>query len=187
MNHFATTVLSLALSASVSAQAIPGKRKPARAVRPEVQACRDRITELVSLSDHFDALTPEKLTSVQKEVNDCVYAESAGLSKDDISAAYKLRDGTGREVIRRIREAAEKTIADDNTLREQLAKSLWAFWKKTRDTRTSSNATTRSWVLIMECFGSTGPRSSRTVSSWTGCGRAFRRQTTTAKLMLCRT
>ena len=127
MNHFATTVLSLALSVSVAAQAIPGKRKPARAVRPEVQACRDRITELVSLSDHFDALTPEKLTSVQKEVNDCVYAESAGLSKDDIIAAYKLRDGTGREVVRRIREAAEKTIADDNTLREAARKIALGF------------------------------------------------------------
>src|SRR5882762_1211728 len=127
MNHFATTMLSLALSVSVSAQAIPGKRKPARAVRPEVQACRDRITELVSLSDHFDALTPEKLTSVQKEVNDCVYAESAGLSKDDIIAAYKLRDGTGREVIKRIRDAAEKTIADDNTLREATRKIAQGF------------------------------------------------------------
>ncbi len=118
MNHFAATVLSLALSVSVSAQAIPGKAKPKRAVRPDVQACRDRITELVSLNDHFDTLTPEKLASVQKEVNDCVYAESAGLSKDDIIAAYKLRDGTDREVIKRIRDAAEKTIADDKTLRE---------------------------------------------------------------------
>ena len=127
MNRFAATVLSLALSASVSAQAIPSRAKPTRAVRPEVQACRDRITELVSLNDHFDALTPEKLTSVQKEVSDCVYAESAGLSKDDISAAYKLRDGTGREVIRRIREAAEKTVADDNTLREAARKIALGF------------------------------------------------------------
>jgi hypothetical protein len=127
MNHFATTVLSMALSVSVSAQAIPSRAKPTRAVRPEVRACRDRITELVSLNDHLDALTPEKLTSVQKEVNDCVYAESAGLSKDDIIAAYKLRDSTGREVIRRIREAAEKTIADDNTLREAARKIALGF------------------------------------------------------------
>jgi len=81
----------------------------------------------VSLSDHFDALTPEKLTSVQKEVNDCVYAESAGLSKDDIIAAYKLRDSTGREVVRRIREGAEKTVADDNTLREAARKIALGF------------------------------------------------------------
>src|SRR6266436_598471 len=92
-----------------------------------VQACRDRIRELVSLNDHFDALTPEKLTSVQKEVNDCAYAESAGLSKDDIIAAYKLRDGTGREVIKRIRNAAEKTIADDNTLRDAARKIAQGF------------------------------------------------------------
>src|SRR5216684_2889969 len=127
MNRFAATVLSLALSASVSAQAIPSRAKPTRAVRPEVQACRDRITELVSLNDHFDALTPEKLTSVQKEVSDCVYAESAGLSKNDILAAYKLRDGTGREVIRRIRDAAEKTVAEDNTLREAARKIARGF------------------------------------------------------------
>jgi hypothetical protein len=126
MNRFAATVLSVALSVSVSAQR-SGKAKPTRAVRPEVQACRDRIAELVSLNDHFDALTPEKITSVQKEVNDCVYAESAGLSKDEIIAAYKLRDGTGREVIKRIRDAAEKTIADDNTLREAARKIAVGF------------------------------------------------------------
>lgn len=113
MNRFAATVLSIALSVNVSAQAIPKKAKRTPAVRPEVQACRDRITELVSLNDHFDTLTLEKLTSVQKEVNDCVYAESAGLSKDDIIAAYKLRDSTGKEGSKRIREAA-KTIADDD-------------------------------------------------------------------------
>jgi hypothetical protein len=132
MNRFVATVLSVALSISVSAQSISGKAKPTRAVRPEVQACKDRIRELVSLNDHFDALTPEKLTSVQKDVNDCVYAESAGLSKDDIIAAYKLRDGTGREVIKRIREAAEKTIADDNTLREAARKIAQGFLDEDR-------------------------------------------------------
>src|SRR5208282_6942422 len=88
MHCFAAIVLSLALSVSVSAQAVPSKKGPTRAVRPEVQACKDRIAELSSLNDHFDALTNEKLTSVQKEVNDCMFAESAGLSKDDIIAAY---------------------------------------------------------------------------------------------------
>jgi hypothetical protein len=127
MNGFVVTVLSLALSINVSAQAIPSRAKPTRTVRPEVRACRDRITELVSLNDHLDALTPEKLTSVQKEVNDCVFAESAGLSKDDIIAAYKLRDGTGREVIKRIREAAEKTVSDDNALREAARKIALGF------------------------------------------------------------
>ncbi len=38
MNRFAATVLSVALSVSVSAQGIPGKAKPTRAIRPEVQA-----------------------------------------------------------------------------------------------------------------------------------------------------
>jgi hypothetical protein len=160
MNRFAATVLSLALSVSVSAQVTAAPPAPptillsppsehipvlappptsasgrarrvravrSRAARPEAQACRDRIRELVSLNDHFDALTPEKLTSVQKEVNDCVYAESAGLSKEDIIAAYKLRDGTGREVIKRIREAAEKTIVDDNALREAARKIAVGF------------------------------------------------------------
>jgi len=126
MNRFAAAAVILGLSVSVSAQ-VSGKARSTRAIRPEVQACRDRIKELVSLNDHFDALTPEKITSVQKEVNDCVYAESAGLSKDDIIAAYKLRDGTGREAMKRIREAAEKTLADDNTLREAARKIAQGF------------------------------------------------------------
>lgn len=127
MNRFAATVLSMALTLSVSAQTTPKKTKPTRAVRPEVQACRDRLAELGTLNDHFDALTFEKLTSVQKEITDCMYAESSGLSKEDIVAAYKLRDGTGKEVMRRIREAAEKTLADDNTLREAARKIAQGF------------------------------------------------------------
>src|ERR1019366_8721356 len=61
-------------------------------VRVEVQICRDRLKELDNTGDHFDALTPEKLLAVQNEINDCIYTESAGLSKVELLTAYKLRE-----------------------------------------------------------------------------------------------
>lgn len=87
-------------------------------IRDDAKACRDRMKELADSVDHLDALTNEKLGAVQKEINDCVYAESGGLSKGDILRAYKLRDASGKEVMKRVAEAAQKTVEEDQKLRD---------------------------------------------------------------------
>jgi hypothetical protein len=86
---------------------------------PEAQACHDRLQELSAIPDDMSSLTPEKITSIQKEVGDCVYAESAGLSKEDLLIAYKLRDNTGKEFLKGFRNAAQKTLTEDNELRTE--------------------------------------------------------------------
>jgi hypothetical protein len=94
-----------------------GKQSPARVVAhpvtAEVQACRDRLKEFADLGGHIDALSLERLSAVQQEITDCMLTESGGLSKDEIVTAFKLRDATGRESSKRIRDAA-KTISDDD-------------------------------------------------------------------------
>lgn len=116
----AVFLLAYVLAINCHAQAPGAKRStPKRgSVRVEVQICRDRLKELDNTGDHFDALTPEKLLAVQNEINDCIYTESAGLSKVELLTAYKLRDSSGKEVIKRVKEAVQKTADEDQKLRD---------------------------------------------------------------------
>jgi len=118
MKHFAFVIVIITFSTIVLGQSKPPKPKVTPAISPAAQACKDRLKELSDLNDHMDSLTLDKLTSIQKELSDCVYAESAGLSKDDAIVAYKLRDSTGKEASKRIRDAAKVISDDDKRVRE---------------------------------------------------------------------
>jgi hypothetical protein len=115
---FIALLALLALTALGQSQTKSGAAKSRHALTPEQQACKDRLKDLADIGGNLDALTMEKLDSIEQEINDCAYAESAGLSKDEIIAAYKLRDSAGKEVSKRIRDAAKVISDDDKKVRE---------------------------------------------------------------------
>lgn len=104
-------------------KAIPHKSNEPR---PELVACKSRIKELSAATAHLEALTPETLIAAQKEVTDCVFTEP-GLSRDDLSGAYSIRDNTGKEAMRRITLAAEQQEKEFNTLRDHARAVAQAF------------------------------------------------------------
>lgn len=113
MRLIAFLALLATLSASGQSQTRSATVKLKHGPTAEQQACKDRLKDLAATADRMDALTMEKLGSIEQQINDCAYAESAGLSKDEIIAAYRIRDSAGKEVTKRIRDAA-KTISDDD-------------------------------------------------------------------------
>ena len=80
MNRFvcATVVFLAPLAVLAQSQRKATTAKPEPTVTAEQQACKDRLKELSEPGLRLDALSNEKLGSIESQLNDCIYAENAG-------------------------------------------------------------------------------------------------------------
>ena len=85
----------------------------AQKARPKVTVipCRETIANDALAIPNLSQLTPDKLVGIKQEVSDCVLTESR-LSREDLVAAYKVRDALETEIGNRVAALVAKQTGD---------------------------------------------------------------------------